>query len=89
MRLISKIHNFIELDYPLIIGCIDTVVKENKHMQIRNLEYLYVQGDKVCAELSSQVQIMSNRIYNIFRVKDRKMLTKKRALITNLDLLNR
>lgn len=84
-----KIHRFTELDYPLVIGCHDTIIKSKPSMQIRDLEFYYVQKGELCAEITSRVSIMSNQIYDRYRRSNRKQITEdnRENLITNLDLV--
>ncbi len=71
-RFVDYIYQFIELDYPLIIGCYDTVVKNRNSMQIRDLDFFYVQKGRLCAELTSKIFIMSEELYLRSRKADRK-----------------
>jgi hypothetical protein len=85
-----KIHNFVELDYPLIVGCVDKIIKNKPTMQIRELYFLYVQKNNICAEVSTMITVLSNDLYTRCRCNNRRSVVGSNdvSLITNLDMIN-
>jgi A-factor biosynthesis repeat. len=85
-----KIHSFAELDYPLILGCIDKIEKSKPTMQIHSLYFYFVQNGKLCAELKSGISVMSGDLYNRYRINNRRNTVgyEDVNLITNLDMID-
>ena len=86
-----KIHSFVELDYPLILGCIDKIEKSKPTMQIRSLHLYFVQNGKLCAEIKSAISVMSDDLYYRYRINNRRSTVGHEDvnLITNLDMINK
>jgi hypothetical protein len=88
-RVDFNIHNFAELDIPLIIGCVDKMIKNKPTMQIRELYFFFIQRNTVCAEVSTMISVMSDDLYNRCRHNHRRNITgcKDVRLITNRDMI--
>ncbi len=86
-----KIHNFAELDCPMLIGCTDEIRKNKPTMQIRDLNFFFVQNGKLCAEIKSAISVMSSQLYNRFRINNRRntLGIDDVNLITNLDIIEK
>jgi hypothetical protein len=87
-----KVHDFVELDYPLTIGIIDKITKNKSTIQIRELQYLFYQNGRLCCESQSAVSIMTTPLYNRYRLSSRRNTTGKRGsidILTNEMLLKR
>lgn len=84
-----NIHNFAELDIPLMVGCVDKMIKNKPTMQIRELYFFFIQRNTICAEVSTMISVMSNDLYNRCRHNHRRNMTgcKDVTLITNLDMI--
>jgi hypothetical protein len=86
-----KIHSFAELDYPLILACVDKIEKSKPSMQIRSLYYYFIQNGIICAEIKSAISVMSGDLYNRYRINNRRNTVGHNDvdLITNLDMINK
>lgn len=86
-----KVHRFTELDLPLIIGCVDHVVKSKPTIQMRDLYFYFIQKDKLCAECKSSISVMSKELYDRYRMNNRRdiLASNDVDLVTNIDMVNR
>lgn len=85
-----KIHRFAELDYPLILGCIDHIVKNKRTIQVRDLYFFFIQKGKLCAEVKSAISVMTVELYNRYRITNRQdtIGINNVELVTNIDIIN-
>jgi hypothetical protein len=85
-----KIHTFVELDYPLIVGCVDKMIKNKPTMQMRELYFFYIQKNNLCAEVNTMITVISNDLYTRCRCNNRRSVVGSNdvSLITNLDMIN-
>lgn len=85
-----KIHRFAELDYPLMLGYIDHVVKNKRTIQVRDLYFFFIQKGKLCAEVKSAISVMTVELYNRYRTTNRQETIGKEnvELVTNVDIVN-
>lgn len=67
-----KVFDFVELDLPLVIGCIDKVTKNKPNIQIREMVFQFYQNGRKCCESQSAVSIMSVEIYERYRLNSRR-----------------
>ena len=87
-----KVFDFVELDLPLVIGCVDKMTKNKPNIQIRELELFFYQGGRKCCVSQSSISIMSTNLYNRYRLASRRSNVNNDidlSLITNECLSNK
>lgn len=84
-----KVFDFVELDLPLVIGCIDKVTKNKPNIQIREMVFQFYQNGRKCCESQSSVSIMSVEIYERYRLNSRRntMGSKNEYILKNNEHL--